>query len=147
MSVWAWLQHKGSLGAWAAGLGGLVALGLAPVVYLAEPALLGPVHVLLLLAVLVVAPLALALTAQRNEPGRACSLHRAACAVWPVAALAMASAFLCPAGRLAGMIRSHGVLNALFVVASLAGWYVAGAATVDAASVAAAMGPSVPPQT
>lgn len=112
MTGWARRVQQGSLGAVAAGLGGLVALGLAPWVYHVEPALFGPVHVLLLIAVLVVAPLALALTVHRDGDGRACPLHRAACAVWPMAAAAMAASFLFPAGRTAGMLAAPWLLFA-----------------------------------
>lgn len=111
MSGWARLRPW-SLGGVGAGLGGLIALGLAPIVYRAEPVLFGPVHVLLLVAVLVVVPLSLALTVRRDGDGGVCPLHSAACVVWPVAATGIAASFLFPAGRTAGLLAAPWLLFA-----------------------------------
>lgn len=111
-------QGQSKLGAIAAGLGGLMALGLAPQVYRAEPELLGPVQVLLLVAVLVVTPLALALTRSRESDGRTCRVHRAAGVVWPVAAASMAASFLFAPGRTAGILAAPWLVFAALCAAA-----------------------------
>lgn len=92
--------------------GSLVVLGLAPGIYRAEPELFGPVHVLLLVAVLVVSPLALALAAIPAAAGKPPFVYRAASLIWPFAALSTAVAFLFPAGRTAAILAAPWLLFA-----------------------------------
>lgn len=84
--------------------GGLVVALLAPQLYRAEPELFGPVHILLALAVLVVAPLAVALAATPDASGRHPWLYRLAIWVGPIAGASTAASFLFPAGRMAALL-------------------------------------------
>jgi len=92
-----------------------VVLLLGPLVYLAEPELFGPVHVLLLVAMWVVTPLALELAATPTAAGRHPFIYRAATVGWPIAAASTTVAFLFPAGRLAALLSIPWILFAALV--------------------------------
>lgn len=94
-------RNRAALTTLAGGLG--VAL-LGPPLYRAEPELFGPVHILLSLAVVVVAPLALALVGTPDLNGRHPLLWRLAGWVAPFAGAAAAVSFLFPTGRTAALL-------------------------------------------
>lgn len=97
-------------------VGALLIVFIGPGLYRAEPLLFGPAHVVLLVAVLVVAPLLLDIVAPAGTDGRTPLLHRATQLIWPLAAISTAVSFLFPPGRTAGILAApwllFGVLTA-----------------------------------
>ena len=100
-----------------AGAGGVVAILLGPRLYRADPDIFGPVHILLVVAVLVIAPLALALAASPGPDGEHPLVHRAAIVVLPFAGVAATASFLFPAGRTAALVAAPWALFALLAAA------------------------------
>ena len=88
-----------------------------PRLYSVEPALFGPVYVLLLAAVLIVTPLLLARVVALMPEGPKPLIVRVAMLASPPAGASMAAAFLFPAGRTAAFLAAPWLLFAALVAA------------------------------